>query len=184
LNFTPNGVDSTAKIAELQRELRERDDTIDELRHEIAVLRGHAGRPRQIFGSREQHLLWQLSWYAEHEDVTFDVTFYSREPILEVTLDKDFTRKFVASLMFGKTATRTAELLTQVAFSDGTTVSVRDIWTFNYMPRELDLTTVDLAEGETAAGANGETIRTMIRDTYHCKTRAEEGFFLNRWLAS
>jgi len=118
-------------------------------------------RMRQVFGSREQHLLWQLSWYAEHENVTFDATFYDREPILEVTLDRDFAREFLASL--GGRGGRAAELLTRVAFSDGTAVSVDRIWTINYMPRELDLTAIDLAQGETCRRWRRDSSRNNSR---------------------
>jgi hypothetical protein len=131
---------------------------------------------------REQFIFWQLSWFAEHESVTFDVTFYDHEPILEVTLAKSFARKLISTLLYG--ANNLAKLLKHVAFSDGTITDFRNIWTLNYMPREFDLTSVDLTKGETVAGAQGETIREMISDTYHCKTRAEEDFFLSRWLAS
>ena len=52
------------------------------------------------------------------------------------------------------------------------------------MPDELDVSSIDLAEGEQVAGLQGETIREMISATYRCASRAEEDFFLSRWTAS
>jgi hypothetical protein len=52
------------------------------------------------------------------------------------------------------------------------------------MPPDLDIGDIDLAQGEEVAGFNGETIREMIRHVYHCKSRAEEDWFLARWIAS
>ena len=49
---------------------------------------------------------------------------------------------------------------------------------------QADLNAVDLAEAETQAGNNGETIRKMIRDTYRCGSRTEEDRYLRRFFAS
>jgi hypothetical protein len=133
-------------------------------------------RCEEIFGSRFEHLLWQIGWYVEHAHQRFDVTFYDREPLLEVTLAKDFAHEW--------RPWRREALINRIAFSDGTVVSAAEIWTLNYMPHDLDITGVDLAEGEQVGGANGETVREIIRHTYHCKSRAEEDFFLSRWIAS
>jgi hypothetical protein len=42
----------------------------------------------------------------------------------------------------------------------------------------------DLAQGDIKAGPNGETVRQMIREVYHCETVGEEGHYLRRWVAS
>jgi hypothetical protein len=52
------------------------------------------------------------------------------------------------------------------------------------MPADLDIRDIDLSQGKEIVGANGETARKIIRETYHCKSRAEEDFFLARWIAS
>jgi hypothetical protein len=49
---------------------------------------------------------------------------------------------------------------------------------------EDELAAVDLAEAEEPAGPNGETLRKMIRDTYHCKDRDQEDYYLRRFIAS
>jgi hypothetical protein len=52
------------------------------------------------------------------------------------------------------------------------------------MPDDLDISDVDLAQGAQIVGLNGETAREIIRQTYHCRSRAEEDFILTRWIAS
>jgi hypothetical protein len=140
-------------------------------------------RMQEIFGSREGHLLWQLRHYAGTMQM-FDATFYDREPILSVTLSHSWARDFCAALMFGGSSQRIRKVLDHVTFSDGTTVSLGEIWTLNYMPADLDTTGVDLARGEDVIGQGGETVRQIVHETYRCRSRAEEDFFLARWIAS
>ena len=45
------------------------------------------------------------------------------------------------------------------------------------MPRDLDISDVDLSQGEQRIGDQGETMREMISNTYRCRSRAEEDFF-------
>jgi hypothetical protein len=144
----------------------------------------HLERVLREMGSHTQHLLWQLGWYVEHPHTAFDVTFYSREPILEVTLAKSFARNFCAAMMFDQGVPRMKQLLRGVTFSDGTIVDASEIWTLNFMPDNLDTTDVDLAQSEQVFGFGGEILREMIGSTYHCKSRAEEDWFLARWIAS
>ena len=47
-------------------------------------------------GGRLEHLLWQLHHYACTLQ-SFDVTFYEREPLLEVKLSESFARDFLAA---------------------------------------------------------------------------------------
>jgi hypothetical protein len=54
----------------------------------------------------------------------------------------------------------------------------------NYMPDDLDVSGIDLTQGDRVGGVGGETVREIIRSTYRCASRAEEDFFLGRWLAS
>ena len=126
----------------------------------------------------------QLQWYAEHPFTRFDVTFHKREPILEVTLNKSYARNLCAALMDDQEPRRLKELLDHVQFSDGTVVKASEIWTLNFIPDDLDVNGIDLARAEEVIGLGGETVREIIRDTYHCRSRAEEDHFIARWIAS
>jgi hypothetical protein len=139
-------------------------------------------RVNDVFPTREQHLLWQLTHYAMTGQA-FDATFYDREPILEVTLAPDFAREFSRAVSLERHK-RLARLLREIRFSDGSTASVADIWTLNYMPHELVISDVDLSAGEQQIGDGGETMREIIGITYRCRSRAEEDFFLARFVAS
>jgi len=47
-----------------------------------------------------------------------------------------------------------------------------------------ELAAVDLTEAEEAMGPKGETLREMIRQSYHCTTKEEEDKYLRRFIAS
>ena len=49
---------------------------------------------------------------------------------------------------------------------------------------EEELENVNLSQAEEKSGPNGEPLRKMIRDTYHCNTREEEDRFLRRFIVS
>jgi hypothetical protein len=136
----------------------------------------------ELFPTREHHLLWQLEHFARTGQ-TFDVTFFGREPSLEVTLAQEFAFEFLEALGWGRSE-QVNELCRRVRFSDGSAVSMAGIWTLNYMPHDLDIRGVDLSEGEQRIGDRGETMREMISDSYRCRSRAEEDFFLARFIAS
>jgi hypothetical protein len=142
-------------------------------------------RMQTIFGSRIEHLLWQLMHYATTGQ-TFDATFYDREPILEVTLDQAFAHEFIGGSQRDTRYLR--QLCSRIGFSDGTIIPITSIWTLNYMPHggidNETLSNIDLAEAAIRAGQNGETVREMIRDTYRCASAAEEDYFVRRWIAS
>ena len=103
-----------------------------------------------------------------------DVTFFQRKPALDVTIDSQIN----LAMMYGAGAEALKEKLERIRLSDGEVVSINDIWTLNPMPSgglsESDLAAVDLATAEETSGPNGETLRKMISDTYHCKTRPVE----------
>jgi hypothetical protein len=151
---------------------------------EIAVMHR---RMIEIFGSRQGHLLWQLEHYAKTMQ-RFDVTFYNREPLLDVTLGRDFARKYTGAFLYDRGVEYFKELLKRVTFSDGTTVPAGDIWTMNYMPDEgisiKELDGADIGEAEAKIGLGGETARLMLRKTYRCCSAAEEDWFVRRWIAS
>jgi hypothetical protein len=139
----------------------------------------------EIVGNRTEHLSWQLHWYAERPFTRFDATFYKREPILEVTLNKSYARNLCAALMYDQEPRRLKELLDHVKFSDGTVVKASEIWALNLIPDDLDVNGIDLARAEEVViGFGGETLREIIRDTYRCRSRAEEDHFIARWIAS
>jgi hypothetical protein len=140
-------------------------------------------RMEESFGDRFTCLLWELAHYATTGQ-TFDVTFYDREPLIEVTLDDIFASKFLAA----HEPRYALQLCNQIRFSDGTVAPIDSIWTLNFMPAggidNETLNSVDLMRAEVRAGQNGETIREMIRVTYRCGSGAEEDYFVRRWIAS
>jgi len=137
----------------------------------------------EMFGSRESALGFMLVELSTHGQPC-DVTFYHREPILNVRVDQQLG----LALMYGAGPKKIQQLMNAIKFSDGTTASLMEIWTVNPMPQdgftEEQLAAVDLREAEQKVGQNGETLRQMIRESYHCKTRAEEDKFLRRFIAS
>jgi hypothetical protein len=140
-------------------------------------------RFQEVRGSREQHLgmmLIELSTSGQ----PCDVTFYNRSPILDVKVDQ----QLALAMMYGAGAMRLKEMLDQIKFSDGTTASFGEIWTINPMPKggfsQDELDTVDLSMGDQESGPNGETLRQMIKETYHCKSEKDADHFLRRFLAS
>jgi hypothetical protein len=136
----------------------------------------------ELFPTREHHLLWQLEHFARTGQ-TLDVTFFGREPALEVTLAQEFAFGFLEALSWGR-AEQLEQLCRRVRFSDGSVISLAGIWTLNYMPRDLDISGVDLSEGDRQIGDGGETMREMISNSYRCRSRAEEDFFLARFIVS
>jgi hypothetical protein len=139
-------------------------------------------RLEQHYGSREGMLTRTLIFLSTTGQPT-DVTFYRRKPILDVRV----STKLGAAELYGL-ETRIPSLLRRIEFSDGTVVGLKEIWTVNPMPKggisQAELDAVDLAKGEERAGPRGETIRKMIRKTYHCKSRAEVDRLLRRFIAS
>jgi hypothetical protein len=147
-------------------------------------VRRHAHqRMAEIFGDRIGMLVWELHHYARTMQM-FDATFYDRGPILNVTLADHWAREFCAAFLFDKGGQHIGNLLQRITFSDGTAVNLYEVWTLNYMPADLDVAGVDLSRGEEVIGAGGETVRQIVRATYRCKSRAEEDFFIARWIAS
>jgi hypothetical protein len=140
-------------------------------------------RMTEVFGDRAGMLVWELHHHAQTMQA-FDVTFYDREPILNVTLNDSWARDFCTAFLCDRRGQHIGDLLKQIIFSDGATADLHEIWTLNYMPTDLDTADVDLAQGERVIGQGGETLREVICQTYHCKSRAEEDFFLARWIAS
>jgi hypothetical protein len=135
------------------------------------------------YGSREGMLLKQVIHFSTFQQPC-DVTFYARRPMLDVTVSP----KYGAALMYGAGAAKMQEMFATIEFTDGDSARLEDIWTFNPMPKgglsAEDLAAADLSDGDAVAGPNGETVREMIRQTYHCQTDTETDEALRRFLAS
>jgi hypothetical protein len=162
----------------VQVALKERPDVTDA---EIDFAEARQ-RLDELFPSREHHLLWKLEHFARTGQ-TFDATFFDREPILEVTLTQEFAFELLQALSWGSPE-QMEQLCQRIRFSDGSCTSLADIWILNYMQCDLDTSGVDLSEGDQRIGDGGETVREMISNIYHCRSRAEEDFFLARFIAS
>ena len=138
---------------------------------------------QDLFGSRESflgHQLIELSMLGQ----PCDVTFFNRKPILEVAIDPQLH----LAVAYGAGPAKLLEKLKNVKLSNGEVVSIEDVWTLNPMHKggltSEELAAVDLAKAEDASGPNGETLRKMISDTYHCENRDEEDHYIRRFIAS
>ena len=139
-------------------------------------------RLEQHFGDRVGMLTHTLTLLSTSGQPT-DVTFYRRKPILDVRVSV----KLGAARLYGL-EDHVPRVLKRIEFSNGMTANISEIWTINPMPTEgftqEELDNVDLSEGDQQAGPQGETIRKMIRSTYHCKSNKETDYYLRRWIAS
>jgi hypothetical protein len=139
-------------------------------------------RLEQHFGSREGMLTHNLTMLSSSGQPA-DVTFYKRKPLINVRI----STKIAAARLYGLES-QLPRILKRIEFSNGVAASLAEIWTVNPMPIEgftdEELAAVDLSEGEKRHGPNGETLRKMIRKTYHCKSRKETDIYLRRWIAS
>jgi hypothetical protein len=139
--------------------------------------------PSKVFEPRQCHDAAAAA-LRRYPQQMFDVTFYDREPLLDVKLDQRWAMRLTILLMSDAEVEQIQAFCRCVVLSDGTTVPFAAIWTINYMPEDLDTRNVNLVGGEEVVGFGGETVREIIRTTYRCRTRAEEDFFLARWIAS
>ncbi len=139
-------------------------------------------RLKQHFGSREGMLMHTLTMLSTSGQPT-DVTFYRRKPFIDVKV----STKVGAARYYGLES-HLPSVLERIEFSNGAVASLGEIWTINPMPMggfsAEELASVDLLQGEERHGPRGETLRKMIRKTYHCKSRKETDYFLRRWIAS
>jgi len=135
------------------------------------------------YGSREAFLgnqLFTLSMFSQ----PCDVTFYNKKPAIDVNIDP----KISIALMYGAGAKKLNEILMNIKLSNGDVISIEEIWTINPMPKggisKEELAQVDMSKADEKVGPNGETLRKMISDTYHCSTEEEEDYYLRRFIAS
>lgn len=138
---------------------------------------------QQEFGSRFGFLGHQLIMLSMTGQPC-DVTFFERSPAVDVKIDQ----KVNIALMYGAGAIKLKEILENIKLSNGESASINDIWTVNPMPQngftQKELDSVDMAESEEKVGPNGETLRKMIGDTYHCNSQEQEDYYLRRFIAS
>lgn len=138
---------------------------------------------QDLFGSREAFLGYQLITLSMIGQPC-DITFFNKAPVLDVVIDPQLN----LAVAYGAGATKLLEKLTNLKLSNGQVVSIDEIWTVNPMPKgglgDEDLAGVDLAAAEEKSGPNGETLRQMIRETYHCQNRDDEDYYLRRFIAS
>ena len=134
------------------------------------------------FGGREGMMLHQMTMLSASGQPA-DITFYRRKPILDVRI----STKLGAARLYGLES-HIPRLLRRIEFSNGMAADIRDIWTINPMPiggfTQEELDGVDMSRGDERSGPQGETIRKMIRKSYHCKSNKETDFYLRRWIAS
>ncbi len=113
-----------------------------------------------------------------------DITFFKKKPAIDVKIDKQIN----LALMYGADAKKLKEMLENIKLSNGDSVGIGEIWTINPMPpggfSKEELDSVDMSEAEQVASLNGETLREMIKNTYHCKSKDEEDYYLRRFIAS
>ena len=135
------------------------------------------------FGSRLGFMAQQIQ-FLSMTGQRCDVTFYNKKPAINVKIDQ----KIHLAFMYGAGAKKLKEMLENIKLSNEDTVSLGEIWTINPMPSDgisnEELEAVDMAEAEEQSGPNGETLRQMIRETYHCETKEEEDKYLRRYIAS
>jgi hypothetical protein len=131
------------------------------------------------FGSPAGLQLFKLWWCAK-AGAPCDITFRHRKPLINVRIAERFQSDVDAA-----TSDRVFEA---IPLSDGSTVALDDIWILLPMPAEgisdAQMATVDLSRGDVCAGPQGETVRQMVREIYHCENAQEEEYYLRRWIAS
>ena len=113
-----------------------------------------------------------------------DITFFKKEPAINVKIDQQIN----LAIMYGAGPKKLKELLENIKLSNGDTVSIGEIWTIHPMPKggftKEELDSVDMSKSEQKVGPSGETLREMIRNTYHCKSKDEEDNYLRKYIAS
>lgn len=144
-------------------------------------------RLKEVFGDRVSMLFHQLHNLAISGQPC-DICTYSGKRYLDVKVDG----KFVLAIMYGAGPRKLAEMLKEIKLSKKghptEKVSIEDIWAINPMPiagfSKDELDKVDMSKGEEKWGSEGQTLREMIRNEYHCKDENEVDNFLRRFLAS
>ena len=135
------------------------------------------------FGSREGFLVYQIMTLTMTNQPC-DITFFKKGPEVDVKI----TSQIMLALMYGMGAKKLKEMLENITLSNGNVININEIWVINPMPAggitKEELNEVDMSKGEAQFGPKGETIREMIRATYHCKSKVDEDYFVRRFLAS
>ena len=97
-------------------------------------------------------------------------------------------RQTYQHLIYGAGGQKRKKILESINLSTGNTVSITEIWTINPMPNNRfsqdELDSINMAEAEENLGPNGETLREIISDTYHCESKEKENYDLRRFITS
>lgn len=113
-----------------------------------------------------------------------DIIFHRKKPLISVIISPLLSN----SLEEGMIVEDIWKLFRKIPLANGLKVDLMDIWMLNPMPfreiAESEMAAQDLREGENVLGQSGETIREMVKHTYHCENPEEEEYFLRRLLAS
>lgn len=140
-------------------------------------------RIEKEFGSRFGFLGYQILMLSMTGQPC-DVTFFKKKPAIDVKIDQQIS----LALCYGAGTHKLKEMLENIKLSNGDVISISEIWVINAMPKggfsKEELNAVDMSKAEEKVGPNGETLRKMIRDTYHCKSKEEEDYYLRRFIAS
>ena len=162
-------------------------------------------RPKKSIRARAAKYVWD--WFDLETDLKPFYRMAKKDPVLKNIAEDQFGLRLIMigdlfealcwamigqqinlALMYGAGAKKLQEMLENIKLSDGDKISIGEIWTINPMPSggfsKEGLDSVDMAEAEQVAGPNGETLREMIKNTYHCESRDEEDYYLRRYMAS
>ena len=135
------------------------------------------------FGSRFGFLSYQLLMLSTLGQPC-DITFFEKPPAIDVKIYP----QIALAIMYGAGARKLQEMLENIEISNRDKISISEIWTINPMPKEgfskEALEAVDISKAEEQVGPKGETLRKMIKDTYHCKSKDDEDYYLRRIIAS
>ncbi len=141
------------------------------------------GKLETEFGSRLGFLGYQILMLSMTGQKC-DITFFKKKPAIDVKIDQQIN----LAVMYGAGAKKLQEMLENIKLSNGDSVSISEIWTINPMPAggfsKEELDSVDMDEAEQEVGPDGETLREMIKNTYHCESKDEEDYYLRRFIAS
>ena len=125
------------------------------------------------FGSRIGFLLHQITTLSMTGQPC-DITFFKEAPLIDVKIASQIT----LALMYGMGPTKLQEMLCNIKLSNGDSVNINKILVINPMPTngfsKEELDAIDMSKAEKKTGPNDETLRKMIKDTYHCESKEDE----------
>lgn len=133
--------------------------------------------------TRQGMLFKKIIDFSTFEQVC-DVLILGSKPHIDVKLSPSYG----AAMMYGAGAAKITEMLKTLDLQSGVSIQMNTVGDILPMPREgftpEELAAVDLSGGDAVGGPNGETVREMITQMYHCQTEQETEWALRRFLAS